>query len=283
MVSAADFACIREFLRRRSGVVIDASKGYLVEARLLPVVRQHRYSGLDALVGRIRQGGDTALERDVLNAMMTHETSFFRDKSPFETVKKLLPELLERRSVSRHLTIWSAAASTGQEAYSLAMLLEEHFHALLAGWRVRILATDISDVVLERARAGSYSELEVARGLPPDYRQKYFVPLLGRWSISQDCRKMVEFRQFNLTGSWQGIPACDIIFLRNVLIYFDIPTRKTIVERMRTVLRPDGSLFIGGAETLLGVTDTFDRLDGVGCGYYRPKAGREPAAGPARH
>ena len=279
MVSAADFACIREFLRRRSGVVIDPSKGYLVEARLLPVVRQHRYAGLEALVGRLRQGGDAVLERDVLNAMMTHETSFFRDKSPFETVKRILPGLLDRRAVSRHLTLWSAAASTGQEAYSLAMLLEEHFRQRLAGWRVRILATDISDVVLARAREGSYGELEVARGLPPEYRQKYFVPLRGRWGIAQECRKRIEFRQFNLAGPWQGIPACDIVFLRNVLIYFDLPTRAAIIERMRSVIRPDGSLFIGGAETLLGVSDAFERVEGVGCSFYRPRPladGRSP-------
>jgi len=274
MVSAADFACIREFLRRRSGVVLDPSKGYLVEARLLPVVRRHGCGGLDALVGRLRQGGDAVLERDILNAMMTHETSFFRDRAPFETLRQILPELLERRSVSRHLTIWSAAASTGQEAYSLAMLLEEHFRPRLAGWRVRILATDISDVVLEQARTGSYGALEMARGLPDDYRQKYFVPLLGRWSISQDCRKLVEFRQFNLAAPWQGIPACDIVFLRNVLIYFDIPTRARIIEQVRGVLRPDGCLFIGGAETLLGVSDAFERLQGAGCGYYRPKGAR---------
>ncbi|MFM8284802.1 MAG: CheR family methyltransferase [Planctomycetaceae bacterium] len=279
MVSAADFACIREFLRRRSGVVIDPSKGYLVEARLLPVVRQHRYTGLEALVGRLRQGGDAVLERDVLNAMMTHETSFFRDKSPFETVKQILPGILERRAVSRHLTLWSAAASTGQEAYSLAMLLEEHFRERLAGWRVRILATDISDVVLSRAREGSYSELEVSRGLPAEYRQKYFVPLRGRWSIAQECRKRVEFRPFNLAGPWQGIPTCDIVFLRNVLIYFDLPTRAAIIERMRAVIRPDGRLFIGGAETLLGVSDAFERVEGVGCSSYRPRplaGGRSP-------
>ena len=137
-----------------------------------------------------------------------------------------------------------------------------------------ILATDISDVVLEQARTGSYGALEMARGLPDDYRQKYFVPLLGRWSISQDCRQLVEFRQFNLAAPWQGIPACDIVFLRNVLIYFDIPTRARIIEQVRGVLRPDGCLFIGGAETLLGVSDAFERLQGAGCGYYRPKGAR---------
>ncbi len=272
-VNPQQLAFLSTFLKRRSGVVIDASKAYLVEARLLPVLRQRGLADFEILVERVRSARDPGLEQDVLNAMMTHETSFFRDRSPFETVKRLLPDLLKRRAVARHLVLWSAAASSGQEAYSLAMLLNEHFREALAGWSVRILATDISDPVLARAREGLYSDLEVTRGLPVELRDKYFVRLQGKWSIAHECRKYVEFRKMNLLEAWQGVPPCDIVFLRNILIYFDVPTRAAILAKMRSTVRPDGALFLGGAETMLGVCDTYDRVEGVGCSYYRPRSG----------
>ena len=272
-VNPEQLTFLSAFLRRRSGVVIDQSKAYLVEARLLPVLRQRGIPDLQALVERIKGAREPALEKDVLNAMMTHETSFFRDKSPFETVKRMLPGLLERRAVARHLVIWSAAASSGQEAYSLAMLLNEHFRAAIAGWSVRILATDFSEPVLAQARAGLYSDLEVSRGLPVEFRDKYFVRLQGKWSIGHECRKLVEFRVMNLLDPWQGVPPCDLVFLRNVLIYFDVATRAALLAKMRPAVRPDGALFLGGAETMLGVCDSYERLEGVGCCYYRPRAG----------
>ena len=276
-VGPQELPALAAFLKRRSGVVIDASKAYLVEARLAPVMRRHGIDGFPALVERIRAGREPALEQDVLSAMMTHETSFFRDKGPFETVRLMLPDLIRRRAVARHLVIWSAAASTGQEAYSLAMVLAEHFREALAGWSVRILATDFSEAVLARAREGLFADIEVARGLPQELRDKYFVRLQGKWSISHECRRRVEFRRLNLIEPWQGIPPCDIVFLRNVLIYFDIPTRAKILERMHGVVRPDGALFLGGAETMLGVCDRFDRVEGVGCCHYRPRPLRKPS------
>jgi chemotaxis protein methyltransferase CheR len=251
--------------------MLDQTKAYLLEARLLPVVRQRNLPDLATLADRLRTGRDTVLEQDVLNAMMTHETSFFRDKSPFETLKLLIPTLVKQRAVARHLVIWSAASSSGQEVYSLAMLLQEHFRDLLAGWKIRLIATDFSEPVLARAREGVYSELEISRGLSPELRAKYFTPLQGRWSIVQDCRRGVEFRQINLTGAWPAMPPCDIIFLRNVMIYFDVPTRAAILAKMHGAVRSDGALFLGGAETMLGVTDTWQRLEGSGCSYYRPK------------
>ena len=271
-VNPQQLAFLSTFLKRRSGVVIDQSKAYLVEARLLPVLRQRGIPDFESLVEKVRGSREPALEKDVLNAMLTHETSFFRDRSPFETVKRILPDLLKRRAVARHLVIWSAAASSGQEAYSLAMLLNEHFREAIAGWSVRILATDFSEPVLARAREGLYSDLEVARGLPVELRDKYFVRLQGKWSIAHECRRYVEFRQMNLLDPWQGVPPCDIVFLRNVLIYFDVPTRAALLAKMRVTIRPDGSLFLGGAETMLGVCDTYERLDGVGCSYYRPRS-----------
>jgi chemotaxis protein methyltransferase CheR len=270
-VGQPQFAFLRELLRRRTGVVIDDSKHYLVVARLTPIVRQRSIPSLDTLIDRLKSGGDPTLERDVLNAMMTHETSFFRDKSPFETLRRLLAELIERRAVHRQLVIWSAACSTGQEPFSIAMLLNEHFPDVLATWRIRVIATDISEAVLARAREGLFSDLETHRGLSPQFLQKYFRPLQGKWSISQDCRRLVEFRQLNLNGTWPMMPTCDVVFLRNVMLYFDVPTRAALVAKMRRAIRPDGALFLGGAETMIGIDTGYDRLLGAGCSYYRPK------------
>jgi chemotaxis protein methyltransferase CheR len=271
-VGPAQFAFLRDLLRRRTGVVIDDSKHYLVVARLLPIVRQRSIPSLDTLVDRIRLTGDKALEKDVLNAMMTHETSFFRDKNPYETLRRLVTEMIPKRAAHRQLAIWSAACSTGQEPYSIAMLLNEHFPDLVATWRIRVIATDISEPVLARAREGVFSELETNRGLPADLLKKYFRPLQGKWSIAQDCRRLVEFRSLNLNGPWPALPPCDVIFLRNVMLYFDVPTRAALVAKMRRVLKPDGALFLGGAETMIGIDTGYDRLAGAGCSYYRPKA-----------
>jgi len=270
-VSPVQFEFLRDLLRRRTGVVIDDSKQYLVVARLLPIVRQRAIPSLDTLVDRIRKTGDKALEKDVLNAMMTHETSFFRDKSPYETLRQLVTEMIPKRSAHRQLAIWSAACSTGQEPYSIAMLLNEHFPDLVASWRIRIIATDISEPVLARAREGMFSELETNRGLPAELLKKYFRPLQGKWSIVQECRRLVEFRCLNLNGPWPALPPCDVIFLRNVMLYFDVPTRASLVTKMRRVLKPDGALFLGGAETMIGIDTAYDRLTGAGCSYYRPK------------
>jgi chemotaxis protein methyltransferase CheR len=254
--------------------VIDTAKEYLVVARLMPIVRQRKIPSLDTLIDRMRKGSDASLERDVLSAMMTHETSFFRDKSPFETIRQLLPELIARRGAQQQLTFWSAACSTGQEPYSLAILLNEHFRDLLATWRVRIIATDFSEAVLTHAREGIFSDLQTARGLPPALLAKYFRPLQGKWSISQDCRRLVEYRSLNLNAAWPMMPPCDIVLVRNVMIYFDLPTRTALVEKFRKVLRPDGALFLGGAETLIGMDTNYERLSGAGCSYYRPKSRR---------
>ena len=270
-VAEPQFAFLRSLLRKRTGVVIDDSKHYLVVARMLPIVRQRKIPSIETLLDRVRQGIDPSLERDVLSAMMTHETSFFRDTKPFDTLRQLLTELVPKRAAEKQLVIWSAACSTGQEPFSIAMLLNEHFRDLVASWRIRIMATDYSDAVLRRAREGTYSDLEINRGLPPGLKQKYFRSLQGRWSISQECRRLVEFRQLNLVDRWPPMPACDIIFLRNVMLYFDVPTRRDLVRRIGRALKSDGSLFLGGAETMIGIDDGWQRLTGAGCSYYRPK------------
>ena len=269
-ISPPQFAYLRTVLKRVSGVALDESKQYLVEARLRPVARQRGLTDIDALIALLRNTSDPHLIDEVVCAMMTHETSFFRDKAPFETVARLIPELMKRRGVMKQLVIWSAACSTGQEPYSLAMLLRERFASLLSSWRVRIIASDFSQIALGRAREGLYSELETSRGLSPALRNKFFRPLQGRWSITQNCRSLVEFRQLNLTQPWTTMPACDLILLRNVLLYFDVPTRVDVLTRMRQTLRRDGGLFLGGAETMLGMDVGYDRMTGSGCSYYVP-------------
>lgn len=273
-VAAAQYSFLRDLLRKRTGVVIDDSKQYLVVARLLPIVRQRKIPSIETLIDRVRLGTDPTLERDVLSAMMTHETSFFRDRNPFETLRRIITDLVVRRATERQLVFWSAACSTGQEPFSIAMLLNEHFRDLLSTWRIRILATDFSEQVIGQAREGVFSELETARGLPPQLLAKYFRPLQGKWSIVQECRRLVEFRHMNLIADWPLMPACDVVFLRNVMLYFDVPTRAALVRRVRRTLRSDGALFLGGAETMLGIDDGYERCTGTGCSYYRVKPAR---------
>jgi chemotaxis protein methyltransferase CheR len=203
--------------------------------------------------------------------MMTHETSFFRDKAPFEALRTIVTNLVPKRSADRSLTIWSAACSTGQEPFSIAMTLNEHFRDLLATWRIRIIATDFSEPILARAREGVYSELETRRGLSEPLLKKYFRPLQGKSSIVQECRQLVEFRTMNLNGTWPMMPLCDVVFLRNVMLYFDVPTRAALVRRVRRTLKSDGSLFLGGAETMIGIDDGWDRITSGGCSHYKPK------------
>jgi chemotaxis protein methyltransferase CheR len=270
-VADPQFEYLCGLLRRRTGVCIDQSKQYLVVARLLPIVRQRKIPSLETLIDRVRQGLDPSLEKDVLCAMMTHETSFFRDKAPFESLRQVIADLVQRRAAERQLTLWSAACSTGQEPYSMAMVLLEHFRDLVTTWRIRIIATDISENVLARAREGIFSDLETNRGLSPQLLRKYFRPLQGKWSIAQECRRLVEFRCLNLNGPWPLMPASDVIFLRNVMLYFDVSTRAALVTKMRRAIRADGALFLGGAETLIGIDTGYERLTGSGCSYYRPK------------
>jgi chemotaxis protein methyltransferase CheR len=273
-VADPQFDWLCGLLRRRTGVCIDQSKQYLVVARLMPIVKQRKIPSLETLIDRVRQGIDPSLEKDVLCAMMTHETSFFRDKAPFEALRQVIADLVPRRTADKQLTIWSAACSTGQEPYSLAMTLLEHFRELVATWRIRIIATDFSEPILARAREGVFSELEINRGLPPALLKKYFRPLQGRFSIVQECRQLIEFRSMNLNGTWPMLPLADVILLRNVMLYFDVPTRSALVGRVRRVLRPDGALFLGGAETMIGIDDGWDRVVHGGCSHYTPKPRR---------
>jgi chemotaxis protein methyltransferase CheR len=268
-MTAQDFEFVCRLVRDRSAIVLEPGKEYLVEGRLAPIVRQLELGSISALVGRLRAGADNGLSTRVVEAMATTETSFFRDLHPFETLRTtVLPDLFRRRAAEKQLNVWCAACSTGQEPYSLAILLREHFREM-AGWRVTILATDLSGEVLARAKAGRYSQIEVNRGLPAALLVKYFRQHGSTWELAEDVRRMVEFRELNLVRPWPALPRMDLMFLRNVMIYFDAETKKSILGRVTRLLRPDGYLLLGGAETTLNLDDTLRRVEHLKGGFYQ--------------
>lgn len=248
------FQFVADLVRREAAIVLEAGKEYLVESRLAPVARKNEFATLDAFLDHMRTVPRTSpLLYQIVDALTTNETLFFRDHHPFEALKKeIIPQLIETRGNLRKLSIWSAASSTGQEAYSLAMMLRENFPQL-GSWNIRILGTDLSTTVLDQARSGSYSQLEVNRGLPAPLLVKYFEKVEGRWVIKEDLRKMCEFRTMNLTTPWPMMQPYDLIFIRNVLIYFDQETKAGILKKMKAVMLPHGSLILGTAETTINL------------------------------
>ncbi|MCS6970794.1 MAG: protein-glutamate O-methyltransferase CheR [Planctomycetes bacterium] len=268
-LAKADADFLRQLVRAKSGIVLGEDKGYLLESRLTPLAKAIGLKGVEDLVPRLRSEPNGQLARQVVEAMTTNETFFFRDLHPFECLKKVvLPDLIAKRAASRRLDFWCAAASTGQEPYSVAIVLREHFPQV-SGWTVRFLATDIATEVLKRARAGRYSQLEVNRGLPAPLLLKYFTKDGLDWVIKDDLKRMIEFKELNLLDAYPISGQLDVIFIRNVLIYFDIETKREILAKCRKLLRPDGYLFLGGAETTLNIDDNFVRVDYDKGGCYR--------------
>ncbi len=261
-MNVTDFELIAQLLKERSGLALNKEKAYLLESRLNPVARKWNFSGFDELAQAIRTNNDEALLVDVTEAMTTNESFFFRDQRPFEQFNDIvLPHLLEARAAKRSFRIWSAACSSGQEPYTLAMLLKEHADKL-AGWRVEIVATDLSNEILDKAKEGLYSQFEVQRGLPITLLVKHFVQVGDRWQIDDSLTKMIKFQQFNLLGDFSSLGRFDVVFCRNVLIYFDMPTKTRVLEGIADLLPPDGFLYLGGAETVLGTTDRFQIIPG---------------------
>ncbi len=255
-----DYDFLRKCLKERSGLVLSADKQYLVECRLLPVARKAGLGGLRELVAALKLGNAEALMTAVVEAMMTNESLFFRDKLPFEQFRStILPTLKAARRASRTIRIWCAAASTGQEPYSLAICLRE-MERDIAGWRIDLLATDLSNGVLEKARQGIYSQFEVQRGLPIHLLIKYFTPAGDMWRLTPDIRAMVKFRQLNLLSDFSHLGTFDLIFCRNVLIYFDQTMKIDLLDRLARVLAGDGYLVLGAAETVVGLTRSFKTL-----------------------
>ncbi|HEX2633090.1 MAG TPA: protein-glutamate O-methyltransferase CheR [Bradyrhizobium sp.] len=284
-----EYEYLRKVLRDSSGLDLSADKQYLVESRLLPLSRRAGLSGTGELVEKVK-GGSASLTTQVVEAMTTNETFFFRDKIPFDHFRlSIMPEMLRTRASRKGIRIWCAAASTGQEPYSLAICLKEMGDAL-TGWRVEIIATDLSEEVLEKSRAGLYSQFEIQRGLPIQMLVKYFTQRGELWQINADLRAMVQHRQLNLLHDFSQLGLFDVIFCRNVLIYFDQDTKIGIFERLAKAAEPDGFVVLGATETVVGLTDVFKacperralyRLSGVpaahsngyGIGHRRKLAG----------
>jgi len=245
------------FLKERSGLSLLKEKQYLLENRLSGVMRAYDIPDHEALYQAVKNDLNGAIALDAIESMSVTETSFFRDGKPFDLfLKRALPEILDNRPVGKPIRIWSAAASSGQEAYTLAMLCRENAE-LLAGHRLEITATDISTQVLEKAKAGVYSQFEVQRGMPVKMLLKYFDQAGEMWKLKPEIRSMVEFQPFNLMSSFAGMPEYDIIMCRNVLIYFNVETKAAVLEKIRKVIAPDGFLMLGGAETVVGISDKF--------------------------
>jgi len=259
-LSAAEFDYIRRLVLEQSAIVLDGDKQYLAESRLLPLARRDGFDSLSSMVASLLARKVDGLHRHVVEAMTTNETSFFRDFHPFEALRKsILPQFMIQRASNRELNIWSAACSSGQEPYSIAMLLEEDFRGM-AGWNVRLMASELSAEMLARAREGRYSQLEVNRGLPAKLLVKYFRQKGVDWQIAEELRNRVEFMAINLAGYWLPLPPMDIILMRNVLIYFGVETKKKILRKARQLLKRDGLLFLGGAETTFNLDDSFERV-----------------------
>jgi len=269
-MKSEDFDLFSTLVKQRSGLVLTPEKAYLLESRLFPVARKHNIKSLEDMAHIVRSRREEALMLDITEAMTTNESFFFRDQKPFNIFqKKLLPRLLQQRADKKHLRIWSAAASSGQEAYSLAMICVEEA-AKLQGWKIDIFGTDLSREMVVRAKSGIYSQFEVQRGLPVTMLVKYFQQIAGdKWQIKDTIRQMVQFREGNLLTDFCVDGPFDIVFCRNVLIYFDLPTKGRVLSSISQILHPDGFLLLGGAETVLGVSDKFKVVNGEHGLYIR--------------
>ena len=276
---ADDFAYLSRLMHERAAIVLEPGKEYLALSRLDPLAREAGVGSVAALVEVLRrEEASSPLHDQVIDALTTNETTFFRDYNPFESLRtSVLPELLERKRRTRTLAIWSAGCSSGQEPFSIAMAIREYFPELLT-WQLSILGTDISPSVLDRARRGRYGQLEVNRGLPAHLLVRHFTRAGMDWEIEEPIRRMVRFQQHNLVGAWPALPPFDLVFMRNVMIYFDPEARRRVLEQMRGQLAADGYLLLGASETTFNLSDDYDRdLDGR-TAWYRPKR-NDPVGG----
>jgi chemotaxis protein methyltransferase CheR len=281
-LTAQEFAFISGLVRRDASIVLEAGKEYLVEARLLPLARKAGISTVSEYVSRAKTRPEPEIHQQIVDALTTNETSFFRDGEPFTALaNQVLPELLRTRSSTRSLKVWSAACSSGQEPYSLAMVLQD---ALPIGWNCEILATDISAEMLARAEAGTYTQLEVNRGLPAPLLVRHFERVGAHWKVSASLRNNVTFKRLNLAAPLPPMGPFDVIFVRNVLIYFDVETKRSVLQQVSNLLRSDGWLFLGSAETTIGIDDRFERVVAGRTSAYRLRTGQKavPASAPGK-
>jgi chemotaxis protein methyltransferase CheR len=270
--SAADLKTVAQFVESRSAILCPEDKYYLFEARLRPVLRKHEVADLGELAAKLRTSPPAALAEAVIEAMTTNETSWFRDVHPFDAIKTgIVPELIDARGATKKLAIWSAACSTGQELYSLAMMLDMQFPEL-GTWDVALHGTDINLEVLGQAKAARYSALEVNRGLPAQYLARYLERDGASYVLAERIRARANFSQLNFVGPWPVLPRFDLVLCRNVLIYFDIDVRARIVRKIRDTLAPGGYLVLGSSETSIGDVDGFSRVVFGRTTVYRKEA-----------
>jgi chemotaxis protein methyltransferase CheR len=266
-LSAADFAFVSTMVRREAAIVLAPGKEYLVEARLIPVARQVGAASVAEFLANLQRRPNPADQRRIIDALTTNETSWFRDREPFTALTDVvLPELTRTRGANRTVRLWSAASSSGQEAYSLAITLQEN---LPAGWSYEIVGSDISTEMIKRAETAEYSQVEVNRGLPAAQLVQYFERAGAHWRVTPALRRNVSFKLMNLTAPLPSMPPFDVIFLRNVLIYFDVATKKSVLRNVARLLRPDGWLFLGAAETTIGIDDNYERVAAGRTSAYR--------------
>jgi chemotaxis protein methyltransferase CheR len=277
-LSPADFAFVSTLVRRDASIVLEPGKEYLVESRLAPLARRLGAASVSDLIRRA-QGADPVAKAEIVDALTTNETSFFRDGEPFVALRETIVPQITARPPARRLRLWSAACSSGQEAYSVAMLLDEK---LTAGWSYEIVGTDISTEMLERAKAGVFSQLEVNRGLPAASLVRYFERDGASWRVSANLRRNVTWQRLNLAAALPPLRPFDVIFLRNVLIYFDLPTKRAVLQRIASVLRPDGWLFLGSAESTIGLDDRFERVTVGRASAYRLRTAAPASSVPAQ-
>jgi chemotaxis protein methyltransferase CheR len=266
-LSQADFTFVSQLVRREASIVLAAGKEYLVEARLIPVARAVGAAGVAEFLADLQRRPNAANQRRIIDALTTNETSWYRDREPFAALTDaVLPELVKSRATTRKVRLWSAASSSGQEAYSLAITLQEN---LPPGWSYDIMGSDISTEMVKRAETAEYSQVEVNRGLPAAQLVQYFERAGAHWRIAPGLRRNVSFRLMNLTAPLPAMAPFDVIFLRNVLIYFDVATKKTVLRNVARLLRPDGWLFLGAAETTIGIDDNYERVAAGRTSAYR--------------
>lgn len=270
-VAPETFEYLSKLVRDEAAIVLEPGKEYLISTRLAPVLKKHGWKRFEEMVAAVKVGDRAAraITGEIVDALTTNETSFFRDVKPFDLLKdQLLPELLKERSTARRLRMLCAACSTGQEPYSIAMLLRENFPELRT-WDVEIIAADLSPSVLEKARSGEYTQIEINRGLPALLLTKYFERKGMRWIVKDDLKALITFQEINLCRPWPPFGTFDLIFIRNVLIYFDAETKREIFKRVRAALNPGGYMFLGAAETTINLDSHFERVQVQGTGCYR--------------
>ena len=266
-ISTDAFTFVRELVRAESAIVLEPGKEYLVESRLVPLARTAGHPDVDAFVKELSSRRNPATLRLVVEALTTNETSWFRDSDPFTALRQSVFPALAKTRPNRQLRVWAAACSSGQEPYSILMTAQDTPE--LTGWKIDLLATDLSQEMLDRARTGQYSQLEVNRGLPATTLVRHFERSGLGWRISPALSAQVQFKQLNLMRPFPPLGKFDVVFLRNVLIYFDLATKRDILRRVRQVMAPDGHLFLGAAEMTMGVDDAWERVPAGRSSVYR--------------